>query len=66
MPRSKGTRWGLLLLALASVYFLVAYVLLADPATLSQAGSHGGSESRILSWGMEILPSHGTKEEVPR
>jgi len=33
---------------------------------VSQAGFHGDSETRILSWGMEILRSHGTKEEVPR
>jgi len=33
---------------------------------LSQAEFHGDSESRILSWGLEILPSHATTEEVPR
>jgi hypothetical protein len=33
---------------------------------VSQAEFHGDSETRILSWGMEILPSHVTTEEVPR
>lgn len=42
MPKSSGVRWGLLLLALASVYFLVAYVLQADPAT-SQSDSSSGT-----------------------
>lgn len=40
----------------------------AMPFTMpvSQAGFDGDSETRILSWGMEILRSHGTTEEVPR
>ena len=37
-----------------------------EVTSVSQAGFRGDSESRILSWGMEILPSHATQEEVPR
>src|SRR3954447_2227059 len=33
---------------------------------LSQAGFHGGFDSRILSWGEETLRGHGTTEEVSR
>jgi transposase-like protein len=32
---------------------------------VSQAGFDGDSEARILSLGLEILPSHATQEEVP-
>jgi hypothetical protein len=44
----------------------VERVVLEEVIGLSQAGFHGDSEARILSWGMEILPSHATTEEVPR
>lgn len=41
MLKSSGTRWALLLLTFASVYFLVAYVLLADPATPQPESASG-------------------------
>ena len=42
MLKSSGTRWGLLLVALASVYLLVVYVLQANPAR-SQLDSSSGT-----------------------
>lgn len=41
MLKSPGARWGFLLLTLGAIYFLVAYLLLADPATPQPDSSSG-------------------------